>query len=272
MAKPKGNKIVKRTSGRTEAFGAMASDLTMALDPAKLLDVMSLERDDWQVGALRSTAQRALWTCSRQSGKSTTASLKVAHKAMFNANTLCLLISPSLRQSSEIFKKVFECVFAVQPRTIMKDSELRLELHNKSRVISLPASELTIRGYSPDLVVIDEACFTNDNLINTILPMLAARPKAQLLALSTPNGRRGWFFEAWENNDSYEKVLIPWQKCSRLNEDIISLHRQTAGELLFRQEYECEFLDVEQIVLFPSHLIERSMRTDMKIPDFLKAW
>jgi hypothetical protein len=50
----------------------------------------------------------------------------------------------------------------------------KLELANGSRILSLPGSERTVRGYAAaDLVVIDEATRVDDELISAVRPMLA---------------------------------------------------------------------------------------------------
>jgi hypothetical protein len=70
-----------------------------------------------------------------------------------------LLLSPSLRQSSELFRKVTDAYQAlVRPVAAEGETALQLRLLNGSRVVSLPGHEATIRGYSGvTLLVIDEA-------------------------------------------------------------------------------------------------------------------
>jgi hypothetical protein len=61
------------------------------------------------------------------------------------------------------------------PATVaVNESSLRLELSNGSRIISLPASDATVRGYSNcSLLIIDEAPSVPDALIGAITPSLA---------------------------------------------------------------------------------------------------
>ena len=118
------------------------------------------------------------------------------------------------------------------------------EVQNGSRIVSLPGNESTVRGFSaPALIVFDEAAHCSDNLIKSVLPMLATRDDGRLLVLSTPNGKLGWFYETWHGDDSWEKVSVTWRECPRISEDNVNFFRSTMGELLFRQEFECQFLD-----------------------------
>jgi hypothetical protein len=77
------------------------------------------------------------------------------------------------------------------------ESALQLELENGSRIVSLPGKEGTIRGYpGARLLAIDEAAWVPDDLYLAVRPMLAVSD-GRLVALSTPHGTRGWFYEAW---------------------------------------------------------------------------
>jgi phage terminase large subunit-like protein len=83
----------------------LALDLALALDPVLLARFAGLEADPWQRDLLRSTAPRVLINSSRQSGKSTTVAALAVHTALYDPGALVLLLSPSLRQSGELFKK-----------------------------------------------------------------------------------------------------------------------------------------------------------------------
>jgi hypothetical protein len=131
---------------------------------------------------------------------------------------LVLCVSPSLRQSGELFRKVAGFLHAIpsKPR-IRAESALRLELENGSRVISLPGSEKTTRGYSKaNLVVLDEASRIEDALISALRPMqaVAGAGRRRFVAMSTPYGRRGWFYDRWQSADpGWLKVQIPAERC-----------------------------------------------------------
>src|SRR4051794_10598643 len=97
------------------------------------------------------------------------------HGAIHIPKTLTLLISPSQRQSSELFRKVtdFLATLPIKP-SMEEDNKLSLQFENKSRIVSLPANEATIRGYSaPSLVIVDEASRVPDSIYGAIRPMLA---------------------------------------------------------------------------------------------------
>src|SRR5262245_16270332 len=138
---------------------ALAHDLAFALDPARLMATCGLPPDPWQATLVRSTSPRVLLLCCRQAGKSTTTACLALHEAMYSPQALVLVLSPSLRQSQELFRKVLAAYRTLAaPVPTEAESALRLELVNGSRIVSLPGTEATIRGYSGvRLLIIDEA-------------------------------------------------------------------------------------------------------------------
>lgn len=224
----------------------LAQDLMMALDPVELSLEGGLEPDPWQKRFLRSAATRILLNCSRQAGKSTMAATLSVHTALYEPSSLVLLLSPSLRQSQELFKKALAAYRAAGgsvPSTT--ESALRLELENGSRIVSLPGKQDTVRGFSGvRLLVVDEAARVPGDLYFAVRPMLAVSG-GRLLALSTPFGTRGWWYEAWRSNESWERYEVPASECPRITEEFLAEERQAMGEWWFAQEYECQFLDAE---------------------------
>ena len=98
----------------------LARDLAVALDPAELARAVGLEPDPWQIELLRSTADWMLLNCSRQAGKSTMAATIAVHTALFEPSSLVLLLSPSLRQSQELFMKALSSYLEVKGRVPSK--------------------------------------------------------------------------------------------------------------------------------------------------------
>ena len=199
--------------------------------------------DLWQEEALNTT-RNSLWNCTRQAGKSTTAAAKGLHMAIYSPGALVLLVSPSLRQSSELFRKVTDHIDSLDnPPRLPEDNRLSCELENGSRIISLPGEEKTIRGYSKaSLIIEDEAARVKDELYAAIRPMLAIS-QGQILLMSTPFGKRGHFFEAWENGgSSWSRTRVPWWDCPRISPEFIEEERRSLGDYWIRQEYECEFV------------------------------
>ena len=227
-----------------------ADDIATALDPSRLFGAAGLTPDDWQARVLRGSWQRLLMLCSRQAGKSTTVAALAAHEAVYDAGSLTLMTAPSQRQAKETLAKFWDFYRALQkPVEVDAKSELRVRFANGSRVIALPGTEKTIRGYSGvDLLILDEAARIPDALYSSVRPMLAVSG-GRLAALTTPHGQRGWFYEAWTaaeaGEEDWERVRITWRDCPRIPKTFIDAERRSVGRWWIRQEYETEFVDAE---------------------------
>ena len=218
----------------------------LALDPSLIFQAMGLAADPWQQELLLSTDRQVLLNCSRQAGKSRTVSALTLHTALFTPNSLSLILSPSQRQSAEIFRKVMEGYNALRrPIKATYETQLKLELENGSRIVCLPGREETIRSFGGvALLVIDEAARVSDDLYRSVRPMLAIS-QGRLIALTTPFGQRGWFYREWDGDGAWKRVKITWDKCPRITPEFIAQEMQSLGENWVRQEYRCEFTALE---------------------------
>jgi hypothetical protein len=227
----------------------LAADLARALDPVLLSQAAGISPDPWQADLLRSQDQQTILLCSRQSGKSTTCGTLAYHTASYHPHALILLVSPSLRQSQELFKKVQGVADALGPEAhpIEEESALRLELSNGSRIVCLPGKASTIRGYSgPRLILIDEAAQVDDETYQSLRPMMAVSPGGQLILLSTPHGKRGFFHHEWsEGGKGWRRVKVTAADCPRITPEWLEAERAQIGDWHFRQEYLCEFCETE---------------------------
>jgi hypothetical protein len=219
------------------------------LNAVELLRQAGLEPDPWQRQVLQSQAPRILLNCSRQSGKTQVAAALALHTALTHPGSLSLILSASLRQSQESFRKVLDLArLSGATVPIQAASALRLELDNHSRIVSLPGTETTVRGYSRvRLLVVDEAARVLDPLYYAIRPMLAVSD-GRLIALSTPFGKRGWFHQAFTTEDGWEKVQVTADQCPRISPQFLEEERRSLPPLWYRSEYLCEFVDtVDQV-------------------------
>jgi hypothetical protein len=223
--------------------------LSLALDPGLILKAQGLSPDPWQREFLFSTDRQVLLNCCRQSGKSTTTAALAVHTALFRAPALILVLSPGLRQSGELFRKIKDAYNALgRPAGVLVENQTTLELACGSRIVCLPGKEETVRSYSRvKLLLIDEASRVPDDLYRAVRPMLAVS-NGRLVALSTPFGQRGWFYREWQHGEGFRKVRISWQQCPRISETFIERERASLGDAWVGQEYECQFGALEGLV------------------------
>jgi hypothetical protein len=246
---------------------SLAEDLTLALDRVSFAKRLGLEPDPWQEDLLRSTSERMLLNCSRQSGKSTMTGVIALHRALYHPGSLILCLAPALRQSQELFGKVLGFYRDLgRPVSPQGERKLSLELENGSRIVTLPGSEKTIRGFSgTSLLILDEAARVEDELYFAVRPMLAVSGGA-LMMLSTPYGKRDVFFEEWIGGHGWERYEVPASQCPRISEEFLEEERTSLPPFIFRQEYECSFEETEDQV-FTTDMIDRAV-TDEVLPLF----
>jgi phage FluMu gp28-like protein len=121
-----------------------------------------------------------------------------------------------------------------------------IQLSNGSRIVALPCGPdgATLRGYTADLVVMDEAAFMPEDVIaSVIFPMLATTNGAAIM-LSTPWGRDHIFYRSFKN-PNYWSQHVRAEECPRISKEFLEEQRRDIGELRYKMEYEAEFVEDE---------------------------
>ena len=225
--------------------------IATSVDPVKFAEQF-IKADLWERDVLLSSEKRIMLNCARQSGKSTITAILALHHALTNPGSLTLILSPSSRQSGELFKKImFFYRDLGKPIASEIEQAITLQLHNRSRIVALPGKEQTVRGFSGvSLMVIDEAAQVPDDLYYSVRPMLAVSG-GRLILLSTPYGKSGFFYHEWHESESWEKIKITAEQCPRISKEFLEEEENSLGDYWFKQEYMCEF--GENIASFFSH-------------------
>lgn len=254
----------------------MTSLLSGTLSARKRLDELGFDSYQWQDKILYPSLKWKLLLTCRQAGKSTAVAAKVEPVCRFEPGSDALIVCPAQDQSKEVMHKVADFINLRDDPYLTGDAVYEKVWKNRSRVMALPGSERSVRGYSdPRFIIFDEAARIGDATYNAAIPMTAAGV-TEVLALSTPWGKRGWFYRAWhDQSGTWDKVMVTvrW----RLAPDEMSLvqgppedemqdyyakrgvsfyysERHTKafcermlgeiGPLWYRQEYQCEFIDL----------------------------
>jgi phage terminase large subunit len=232
-------------------------------DAAAMLEDLGLDPDPWQVEFLQSDYRRALLNCSRRSGKTTCAAIKALHTAMFSQKdkpTLTLIFAPAGKQSDELLYTL-ETLYKKLGRPVRRgtDKTSILDFQNGSRIMPMTGNPDSAVGWTPDLIIVDEASRVEDELFKSISPMLALKTRpCKLICLSTPYGKQGYFYREWASVDEqgnprpkpadWKRVRITADDCPRLDKTVIENDRASYGELYVQQEYYCSFTQMMGLV------------------------
>jgi hypothetical protein len=227
----------------------LKDDLRLALDRVAFAEKLGMVPDPWQVDLLRSDSPRTILNCCRQSGKSTASAVLALHTALYRLGSLVLVLAPSLRQSQELFAKIAVFYRSLgRPVPAQAERRLSLELENGSRIVTLPGTEKTVRGFSgAALLLVDEASRVDDGLYYAVRPMLAVSG-GSLVLLSSPFGRRGVFHDVWAGGEGWERYEVPASECPRISPEFLEEERRALPARMYRQEYECSFEETEDQV------------------------
>ncbi len=226
---------------------------------------LRFEPDEKQMEVLRSGAKRGILNCTRQWGKSTTAAVMAVHRAFTEAESVVLVASPSARQSAELIEKARGMLAALRIEAHGDGhNDVSLALPNRSRIIGLPENPATTRGFSAvSLLLIDEAAQVEDGTYKMLRPMIAVSD-GDLWLLSTPYGKRGFFYECWEHGgNEWTRFRVKATECPRIPAEFLEEERREMGASWFGQEYMTEFIDNGEAV-FGRDVVERALDENVK--------
>jgi hypothetical protein len=242
-------------------------------DPVEFAqEALEFDPDEKQQHALRCKKDRIVLNWARQRGKSDIVALRALHRAVFFPRSMIIIVSASEDQALEVMRKV-----NAHRRNMdlegkpLEDNKGSIELPNRSRIIALPASVGTIRGYSAvDLLIEDEAGEVPDDLHETIKPMLQVSNGTMFL-MGTPKGPKGHFAEIWQHGGpEWEKSQSTAWENPRVRRALLErerAHCEKLGKALwFQQEYECAFIATGSGLVYPfdrARNASERLRTDI---------
>ena len=95
---------------------------------------------------------------------------------------------------------------------------------------------------------------------------MLATSQGRLVALTTPAGKRGWFYEAWIGDSPWHHVKVPASMCPRISQEFLDEELRELGASRFSEEYQLEFIDPDTAA-FPTDIISRCFTTELVIDE-----
>jgi hypothetical protein len=189
---------------------------------------------------------------ARQAGKSTTTCGFILWYIIFHPDKTVALLANKGETAREILGRV-QLAYEHLPRWLQQGvkewNKGSFELENNSRVIAAATSASAIRGYSINLLFIDEAAFIDnwDEFFTSVYPTISSGQDSKIVLVSTPNGLNH-FYAIWqnanENRNGYNPIKVMWNDVPGRDE---KWKQDTLGSMnfdteKFEQEYCVEFL------------------------------
>lgn len=241
------------------------ADLTAArTDIGAFADAVGCPLEPWQVDAVRLRKRITAIIAPRQSGKSRALAVLALWFAYANPGVRVLVVSAGEEAARRLLSEVRR-VAAGSPLlagSVLDETAALLTLSNGSEIRSVPASERQIRGWTVDLLLIDEAALVADDLIlGAAFPTTAARPDARIVLASSATVADGAFYDhvtlgeaGSEHIDSFRWSLTDaWW----IAPSVIAAARESMTPARFAAEYEGVFASGADS-LFPRALLDRS--------------
>lgn len=255
------------TQATREAVITAMQRISTGTDARSLGTACGIDLDDWQARFVDSPSRRLLLNASRQSGKTTATALKGLRIGLQHPGTTTAIFAAGERQAKIVLQAAKQFIKTARDGLFPKvaaDSTTHIIFADDTQLLSMPATEATVRGVQGvRTLIIDEASRVPEALYIAIRPTIASVQEAVIIALSTPNGRRGWWSEAWhEGGDLWERWEVPATECPRITAEFLEEEKRELGERAWRQEYFGSFEAAEDAV-FTEADIARQIAEDI---------
>lgn len=188
---------------------------------------------------------------SRQIGKSETLLRFAKAFAMWIPEQEIVIASAGDRQAKEILRKINRAVKRSPIKIGLRAENAReLEFTNGSRIISIPNNPDTSRGYTPHLLLVDEADFIKDweDFQAAMFPSGVA-VGGKIVCSGTFFGKRQLY--KFSEDPEWHGIRLPYTVAVPAG---IEQQRHNLSEDRFAQEFDCEPRDTVG-TLFPYELI-----------------
>ena len=195
----------------------------------------------------------------RQSGKSVTVGLYTLHYALFNKDKYVGICGNTLGLAREVLDKIKK-IFVELPIWLQQGlvawNKTYIELENGTKIMTAAANEDAFRGYSINLLIVDECAYIDNwqSFSDAVFPAQAALVDKKKIMISTPNGMNSWYHivqSAKREDSAYNYFTMDWRDVPRYSpvdgsridpEDFKMSEISTNGRQYFAQNYELAFL------------------------------
>lgn len=239
---------------------SLKSATVAALDPVVTFErAFGMPAHPWQRRFLREH-RPAVILKSRQIGATTAAAALAIHEVVYRRDTSVVIVSPTLKQSGEIVVRARAGLRELGERLIA-DSASMLRLRNGSRIVSLPGTAKSVRGYVASLLILDEAAFIEDETWIAARALVATG--GRLVVQSTPWDAQGPFFDLVDSGDpAWARFTVPATDVASISEAFLDGQRAALTPEAFAREYECTFTAVGA-TLFPLERLQSLVLTEV---------
>ena len=201
-------------------------------------------------GFADSTHKFGVVATGRQFGKSLLAQNLMLYWLLSNTGQKGAWIAPVYNQCKKVFQELTNAAYEIINK--QNKADLTIEFVNGSTLQFLSTDNYnTIRGFSFNYMVVDEAAFVKEEAINeAVFPTLSALGK-KCLIISTPKSKN-WFYTAYLKGLNQGSDYVSFRGVSTDNPHIsatfIDEQQRSLPPEIFKQEYLAEFTEASNDV------------------------
>ena len=184
----------------------------------------------------------------RQAGKSFTAMNLLLKWSLEDNGSVSMWVSPVYSQAKKVFTELTQTIAGTGLTKSVNKSELTITFINGSVMYFRSGErEDTLRGYTLDYLVIDEAAYIKDEVWNTVLRPTVLVNGKKVLFISTPKGRN-WFYNLAMRGYSdeypqYRTFHATSFDTPYITEDELIEAKLSLPDTIYKQEILAEFID-----------------------------
>ena len=200
---------------------------------------------------------------ARQMGKTTTSGSFINHFSIFEKEKEVAVVAQRQDQAVEILDRVKagleDLPFFLKVGVLLYNRKT-VKLDNGSTIGAYSSNSNGLRGKSISLAFIDEAAFIPKDMefYASTFPIITGGQESKVIITSTPNGKRGMFYEIWENSNPeikeqsgspYVRRMFDWSHHPDRDEKFKKETIGAIGEARWDREYCCLFSGAEGSLL-----------------------
>nr|QMP83650.1 MAG: hypothetical protein [Caudoviricetes sp.] len=188
----------------------------------------------------------------RQSAKTTTTVAYILWASLFNDNYVIAILANKGSLAREILDR-YQLAYEQLPMWLQQGvvtfNKGSVELENGSKILAASTSSSAIRGYSINLIFMDEVAHIHNNLADdfftSVFPTISSGKNTKLIMASTPRGMN-LFYKFWTdakaNRNGFAPYEVHWSQVPGRDQAWYEETIKAVGPQKFDQEYNCHFL------------------------------
>jgi hypothetical protein len=203
---------------------------------------------------------------ARQMGKSLSVGAYALWYALFNADKVIGIVSN--KESSAIdFLSRIKIMYEELPPWIkcgvVEYNKKTIILENGTIIVAGATSKNAFRGKTANIIISDELAFVEgdkaEDFYMSNYPTISVSKYGKFIAISTPNGIGGLFYELYTGAEKGRNEFIPykvdWREHPERDEEWARIQLRNIGQRRFDQEYNIEFLGSANTVIDKDSLL-----------------